>query len=113
MAFTRGSTRRYNRARSALPDVLATLYSTALALGCVAAIAVSFVIALRHEIAERTGGGRSLVDSQWQVLPADFLWFLLNYGALVALAVLARKMGPVTASPAEAAWWLPLPLDRR
>lgn len=113
VAFTRGSTRRYNRARSTLPDVLATLYSTALALGCVAAIAVSFVIALRNEIAERTGGGRSLVDSQWQVLPADFLWFLLTYGALVALAVLARRMGPVTASPAEAAWWVPLPLDRR
>jgi hypothetical protein len=112
VAFTRRTTRRYNRARSALPDVLADLYSIGLALGCVLAIAVSFVIALRDEIADRGMVDRSLVDDRWQVLPADVLWILLTYCSLVAIAVLSRKLGPVAVGPAEAVWWLPLPLDR-
>ncbi|WP_156507396.1 DUF6297 family protein [Arthrobacter sp. OY3WO11] len=113
MAFTRGTARRYNRTRSALRDVLLDVYSTVLALGCVAAIAVSFVLALRDQIAGRGVVERSLVDGRWQVLPAEVLWVLLTYAGLASLAVLARRLGPVTASPAEAVWWLPLPLDRR
>ncbi|MFJ6156777.1 DUF6297 family protein [Pseudarthrobacter sp. NPDC092184] len=113
VAFTRGTARRYNRTRSALRDVLLDVYSTVLALGCVAAIAVSFVLALRDQIAGRGVVDRSLVDGRWQVLPAEVLWVLLTYAGLVSLAVLARRLGPVTASPAEAVWWLPLPVDRR
>ncbi|PNI09341.1 hypothetical protein CXX84_07035 [Arthrobacter sp. AFG7.2] len=112
VAFTRQATRRYNRARSSFPDVLANLYSAALALGCAAAIAVSFVFALRDGIAGSMVHS-SLVDSRWHVLPAATLWFLLTYAGLAAIAIVARKLGPVTAGPAEAAWWLPLPLDRR
>lgn len=67
VAFTRGTARRYNRSRSELRDVLLDLYASVLAVGCVAAIAVSFVLALRDQIAERgvmegslvTAGGRS------------------------------------------------------
>lgn len=113
VAFTRGASRRYNRSRSKLQDVLIDVYSSVLALGCVGAIAVSFVLALRDEIFQQGLVHRSLVDARWQVLPADILWILLTYAGLVILAVLARSLGPVTASPAEAAWWLPLPLDRR
>ncbi len=113
VGFTRGTARRHNRSRSSLRDVILDVYSTVLAVGCVAAIAVSFVLALRDEISGRGVTERSLVDAQWQVLPAELLWVLLTYAGLASLAVLARRLGPVTASPAEAAWWLPLPLDRR
>ena len=113
VAFTRGTARRYNRSRSELRDVLLDLYASVLAVGCVAAIVVSFVLALRDQIAERGVMEGSLVDSRWQVLPAEVLWVLLTYAGLASLAVLARRLGPVAASPAEAAWWLPLPLDRR
>ncbi|WP_458779646.1 DUF6297 family protein [Arthrobacter sp. D3-16] len=113
VAFTRRASRQYNRARSALLDILIDLYSAALALGCIVAIAASFVIALRNQIADLTTVQPSLVDDRWQVLPADALWVLLTYGGLAGIAVLAGRLGPVTASPAEAAWWLPLPLDRR
>ncbi|BBE24641.1 hypothetical protein MN0502_35240 (plasmid) [Arthrobacter sp. MN05-02] len=54
-----------------------------------------------------------MVAAHWQALPAGVLWMILTYLALVGIVLLARKLGPVTVSRAEGAWWLPLPIDRR
>lgn len=76
-------------------------------------LATSLVVALRNEIAGRSLGSVSLTAARWQVLPAEFLWMFLTYLALIGIALTARRLGPVTVSRAEGAWWLPLPIDRR
>ncbi|WP_457963948.1 DUF6297 family protein [Arthrobacter sp. D1-29] len=111
--FTRTRTRRYNRARSSLRDIFVDVYSYALAGGCVLMLAGSLIVALRNEIAGLSLGALSLTAARWQVLPAEFLWMFLTYLALVAIALTARRLGPVTVSRAEGAWWLLLPIDRR
>ena len=111
--FTRSMTRRYNRARSSIREIFVDAYSWALAGGCVLMLAASLVVALRNEIAGRSLGAVSLAAARWQVLPAEFLWMFLTYLALVGIALTARRLGPVTVSRAEGAWWLPLPVDRR
>lgn len=76
-------------------------------------LAASLVVALRNEIAGRSLDAVSLTSARWQVLPAESLWMFLTYLALVGIALTARRLGPVTVSRAEGAWWLPLPVDRR
>lgn len=76
-------------------------------------VAASLVVALRNEIAGPSLGAVSLTEARWQVLPAEFVWMFLTYLALVGIALTARRLGPVTVSRAEGAWWLPLPVDRR
>ncbi|MBG6180720.1 DUF6297 family protein [Arthrobacter sp. CAN_A1] len=113
VAFTRTSSRRYNRARTSVGGLFIDIYSNTLALACVLAIAGSFVFALRDEIARRDPAQDGLADQQWQILPADVLWILLTYLALNGLLTLARRLGPAAVSSSEGSWWLPLPVDRR
>ncbi|WP_155850167.1 DUF6297 family protein [Arthrobacter sp. Br18] len=113
VAFTRHRTKQYNRARSSLRDLFIDVYSNALALACVATMAASLVFALRDEIAGQDLNGARLTAARWQVLPAEFRWMALTYLALIGILLMARRLGPVTVSRAEAAWWLPLPIDRR
>lgn len=113
VAFTRASSRRYNRARTSIGGLFIDVYSNTLALACVLAIAGSFVFALRDEIARRDPVQGGLADDQWQILPADALWVLLTYLALNGLLTLARRLGPAAVSSSEGSWWLPLPVDRR
>ena len=113
VCHTRRSIRRYNRARSSVRDLFIDVYSNALALGCVLMMAGSLVLALREEIAGRNLRTGSLADVRWQVLPADVLWMVLTYLAWAGILLAARRLGPVTVSRAEGAWWLPLPIDRR
>ncbi|WP_247828646.1 DUF6297 family protein [Arthrobacter antioxidans] len=98
--------------RSSAGDVSVDVYSNALAVGCVLMMAGSLVVALRDELMDRSLGGAGLVAARWQLLPADFLWMSMTYLALVGITVTARRAGPVTVSRAQAAWWLPLPVDR-
>jgi hypothetical protein len=93
-------------------DVVVDLYSTALASGCVLALVVSFVVALRDELVARSQVQAGLVDERWQILPQGVLWAGLTYLALVGVVLTARKLGPVAVARAEGAWWLPLPVDR-
>ncbi|BBE21362.1 hypothetical protein MN0502_02450 [Arthrobacter sp. MN05-02] len=113
VGFTRRAARQYNRAHSSTRDLFIDVYSNALAGGCVLMMAASLVVALRDEIMGRSVGKANLVAAHWQALPAGVLWMILTYLALVGIVLLARKLGPVTVSRAEGAWWLPLPLDRR
>ena len=113
VSFTRQSSRRYNRARTSVGGLFVDIYSNALALGCVLAIAGSFVFALREEIAQRDPVRGGLVDGPWQLLPSEILWFLLTYLALTGILTLAKRLGPASVSSSEGSWWLPLPVDRR
>ncbi|WP_216607434.1 DUF6297 family protein [Arthrobacter sp. 260] len=113
VAFTRTSSRRYNRARTSVGGLFVDIYSNALALACVLAIAGSFVVALRDEIARRDPTQGGLADTQWHILPAELMWFLLTYLALAGLLTVARRLGPASVSSSEGSWWLPLPVDRR
>lgn len=110
---TRRASRQYNKARSSVRDLLIDVYSNLLTAGCAVMLAVSFVVALRQEIVERDPSSGGLIDSRWQVLPADLLWVFLTYVVLVRITGVARRFGPVSVSGAEGAWWLPLPVDRR
>ncbi len=112
VAFTRAASRRYNRARTSAGDLFVDLYSNALALGIVLMIAVSFILALRDELAARSLGDTDLVAARWQVLPDDVVWLVLTYLALLGITSMARRLGPVTVNRAEGAWWLPLPIGR-
>lgn len=113
VAFTRGSSRRYNRARTSVGGLFVDIYSNTLALACVLAIAGSFVFAVRDEIARRDPVQGGLASDQWQILPADVLWILLTYLALNGLLTVVRRLGPASVSSSEGSWWLPLPVDRR
>jgi hypothetical protein len=113
VAFTRGAARRYNRARSSVRDLFIDVYSNTLALVCVLMMAASLVLALREEIAGRSARTETLADEHWQVLPADVLWMLLTSLSCLGIMLMARRLGPVTVSRPEGAWWLPLPVDRR
>ncbi|NUT71267.1 hypothetical protein HNO81_08795 [Pseudarthrobacter sp. C4D7] len=112
-AFTRRSSRRYNRSRTSLRDLFSDLYSYALALGCVVALAASFVAGLQGEIISRGTAGRVTVSGHWPLIPAPVLWALLVYAALAAVMTLSRRLGPITVQGPEGQWWLPLPVDRR
>lgn len=109
---TRRAARQYNKARSSTRDLFVDVYSNALAAVCVMMMVGSLVVALREEITARNVGDSTLVAEQSQVVPAGILWMVVAYLALVGVVVLARKLGPVTVGQAEAAWWLPLPIDR-
>ena len=111
--FTRRSARRYNRARTSLPDLFVDVYVSVLALGCAAALAVSFVLALRGEFAKRATSDGGLIADPVFVLPSQALEMMLTFTALAAVVVLSRRLGPLALGGPESAWWLSLPLDRR
>ncbi len=111
--FTQSRTRQYNRARSSVRDLFIDVYSNALAGACVLMIAGSLIVSLRAELTDRYLGDVGLAAARWQVVPAEVLWVFLTYLVLVGIALIARRVGPVMVSRAQAAWWLPLPVDRR
>ncbi len=111
--FTRRSARRYNRARTSFRDLFIDVYTSVLALGCAITIAVSFVLALRDEFAQRTTTTSGLIADPAFTLPSQALWVLLTVAALAVVVVLGRRMGPLGVGSPESTWWLPLPVDRR
>ncbi|WP_299168082.1 DUF6297 family protein [uncultured Arthrobacter sp.] len=111
--FTRRSARRYNRARTSLPDLFVDVYVSVLALGCAVALAVSFVLALRGEFAQRSTTDSGLIADPVLVLPSQALEVLLTFAALTAVVVLGRRLGPLAVGGPESTWWLSLPVDRR
>ncbi|GAB3550967.1 hypothetical protein GCM10027404_19190 [Arthrobacter tumbae] len=111
--FTRRSARRYNRSRTSLPDLFVDVYVSVLALGCAVALAVSFVLALRGEFAQRSATDSGLIADPVLVLPSQALEVLLTFAALAAVVVLGRRLGPLAVGGPESTWWLSLPVDRR
>ncbi|WP_285241348.1 DUF6297 family protein [Pseudarthrobacter sp. MEB009] len=112
VAFTRAQSRTYNRSLTSLGDAFADIYTSVLAFGCAAAMAVSFVFALRDGIEGNDPGRSGLVTGSPLQLPAAVLWFLMTYAALAGILTVARRLGPVAVTGAQGAWWLPLPVDR-
>ena len=112
-AFTRRSSRRYNRARTSLKDLFTDLYSYGLALGCAVALATSVVVTVKDALPGRGEAGSLRISDHWPTIPAPALWTLTVYAALTTVMILARRMGPITVQGAEGQWWLPLPVDRR
>ncbi|GAA2173358.1 hypothetical protein GCM10009784_07330 [Arthrobacter parietis] len=111
--FTRRSARRYNRSRTSLPDLFVDVYVSVLALGCAVALAVSFVLALRGEFAQRSTTDHGLIADPVLVLPSQALEVLLTFAALAGVVVLGRRLGPLAVGGPESTWWLSLPVDRR
>jgi hypothetical protein len=60
---------------------------------------------VRHDIAGRAPGGGT-------ALPASVTTLAAAIVAVAGLTTLLDRLGPVSASPAAAAWWLPLPAER-
>ncbi|CAM3175316.1 hypothetical protein PSET11_00788 [Arthrobacter ulcerisalmonis] len=112
VAFTRAQSRTYNRSLTSLGDAFADIYTSILALGCAAAMAVSLVFALRGEIDGRVPGAGGLVPRSPLELPSTVLWFLMTYAALLGILTVARRLGPIAVTGAQGSWWLPLPVDR-
>lgn len=112
VSFTRRQSRAYNRSLTSFGDAFADVYTSVLALGCAAAIAVSFVAALRGEMVRADPLSSGVAVHSPVAVPAGLLWVLLTYGALAGILMAARRLGPVAVTGAQGAWWLPLPLDR-
>lgn len=112
VAFTRRNSRSYNRARTSFGEVFADIYTSVLAFGCLAAIAVSFVLALRDEVAGQDPTQGGLLPGNSFQLPSSVLWALLTYAALTGILTVSRRLGPIAVTGAQGTWWLPLPLDR-
>ena len=113
VSFTRRSTRQYKRSRTSWGERFVDAYSWGLGIGVSLAIAASFVLALRNEIADHASAGNSIIGTQWLVLPVPVLWTSVTYAFLLVVAHLARKLGPITVGGPESTWWLSLPIDRR
>ncbi|MHA7246800.1 DUF6297 family protein [Arthrobacter tecti] len=111
--FTRRSSRRYNRARTSFGDLFIDVYTSVLALACAAALATSFVLALRGEFLDRTSAGSGIIPNPVLVVPDQALWVLLTFAVLAVVVLLGRRLGPIALGGPESAWWLPLPVDRR
>ncbi|VXC52800.1 conserved membrane hypothetical protein [Arthrobacter sp. 9V] len=111
--FTRRSARRYKRSRISWGTRFVDAYSWGLGIGVSLAIAASFVLALRNEIANSASGQNGIIRAQWLVLPEPVLWTSVTLAALLAVSNLARKLGPMSVNGAENTWWLTLPVDRR
>ena len=114
--FTRQASRTFTRERTRFRDVFVDAYSAVLVLGTVGAFAAGLVLALREQVArawEVDPGGRTLVAPPSLALPEGSAVTALLFAVLVAVVVLARKLGPAAVTTAEGYWWLSLPLDRR
>ncbi len=83
-------------------DVLSWLTSAAVAIGVLAGV----VSSLRERIAARPPVAAAVLPG---AVTAGVAAVLLTGGVLGVLA----RLGPVSATPAVAAWWLPLPAGRR
>ena len=83
-------------------DALSALTSVAV----VVAVCGGTVSSLRDEIAERP-------SAESAVLPGAVTATAVAVGLVAGLTALSARLGPVSATPAVAAWWLPLPAARR
>jgi hypothetical protein len=102
--LTRQSTA--HRAVTTWQTRLADAWSTAASVAIGLALLGGWLASVRDEITLRTPASGTAVPASVTALA----------GAAVALAVLLTlldRLGPISASPAAAAWWLPLPADRR
>ncbi|GAA4430003.1 hypothetical protein GCM10023169_32890 [Georgenia halophila] len=115
MSAPRGrDVRRWTRRRTRLrdpaspSDLLYDLYSGMLAV----AISASMVLAASDRIGTDLATGPSTVGSGLG-LHVTWLAVLAVLACIAAVTGLAARLGPVALSPAQTAWWLPLPVDRR
>ncbi|MGY1843287.1 DUF6297 family protein [Modestobacter sp. SYSU DS0875] len=107
-AAVRRVTRRATAARadtswvSLVGDVVGWLTS----LGVLVAVVGGTVSSLRVQIAARPATGAA-------VLPGAITSLVAAVLVVAGLAWVLARLGPVSATPAAAVWWLPLPADRR
>jgi hypothetical protein len=97
------------RAEGGLLTLLSEVYS--------AVVSVAIVAALLFGVAEEFGAASLLSppppEGALVVLPLGWVAVLLAGATLAALLGLVLRLGPVSLSPPQSAWWLPLPADRR
>ncbi|WNV73656.1 DUF6297 family protein [Geodermatophilus sp. DSM 44513] len=108
-AAVRRLTRRATaaRARTTLAARIGDAWGVLVTAATGVAVAGSGLVSLREEIA--LAGAPVTAPSLSAALAATALGVLAAAGTVVVLA----RLGPVSATPAVAAWWLPLPADRR
>src|SRR6476620_9370997 len=95
-----------HRADTTLWTRLMDAWSTIASVGIGLAVLGGWLASLRVSIATRpptTGAG----------LPGTVTVTVAAVMAVAGLVSLLDRLGPISASPAAAAWWLPLPADRR
>ena len=95
-----------HRASTTLMTRVMDAWSTIASVGIGLAVLGGWLSSLRVSIATRpptTGAG----------LPAAVTVAAASVVAVAGLVSVLDRLGPINASPAAAAWWLPLPADRR
>src|SRR3954469_11975237 len=95
-----------HRADTTLMTRLMDAWSTIASVGIGLAVLGGWLASLRVSIATRpptAGAG----------LPGTVTLAVASVVAVAGLVSLLDRLGPISASPAAAAWWLPLPADRR
>jgi hypothetical protein len=85
---------------------LSDAWSTAASVAIGLAVLGGWLASVRDEIAARA-------PVSGTPLPASVTAVVTLVVAVAALVGLLDRLGPISASPAAAAWWLPLPADRR
>jgi hypothetical protein len=84
---------------------LTEAWSTVVSVGVALAVSGGWLASVRQDIAGRAPGGGT-------ALPASVTTLAVAIVAVAGLTTLLDRLGPVSASPAAAAWWLPLPAER-
>ncbi|WP_448608855.1 DUF6297 family protein [Geodermatophilus sp. URMC 60] len=95
------------RARTTLSERLSEAWGGLVSAGIGVAVAGGSLASLRERIAL---AGAPVTGT---TLPASLTSAALALLALAGVVVVLARLGPVSATPAAAAWWLPLPADRR
>ncbi|SDN76622.1 DUF6297 family protein [Geodermatophilus sp. DSM 45219] len=95
------------RARTTLSERLGEAWGGLVSAGIGVAVAGGSLASLREEVA--LAGAPVTATTLPASASSAALAVLAGAGAVVVLA----RLGPVSATPAAAAWWLPLPADRR
>ncbi len=108
-AAVRRLTRRATaaRAQTTLGERLSDAWGGLVSAAIGVAVAGGSLVSLREEIAL---AGAPVTGT---TLPAPVTSAALAVLALAGTVVVLARLGPVSATPAAAAWWLPLPADRR
>ena len=108
-AAVRRLTRRATaaRARTTLATRLGDAWGGLVSAAIGVAVAGGSLVSLREEVAL---AGAPVTGT---TLPASLTSAALVVLALAGTVVVLARLGPVSATPAAAAWWLPLPADRR
>ncbi|MFC7405482.1 DUF6297 family protein [Georgenia alba] len=106
--------RRWTRRRAwvrdpaLLSDLLADVYNALLTVAIVVAMVLGGAAGLGADLAARPGA-----EGAGLGLRVGWLVLLGGAGAVLAVVALAARLGPVGVRPSQAAWWLPLPVERR